>query len=643
MKTLSAAFVFVCALLTGLTARSEARSIAVTGSTASSVTVSIGAGETKNELWMLSGLRDCGATLGDWATATHVGTVGTDAAVLEVPLPEQWGGKDTVLRFVLAEYRYDKKVKYIESSGTQYIDTQFTMDSTASATLRYYVPKATQNEGVFGTRAGGASKQNISIGHVKANSVVLDYCNASNYNDYRVESPSGDAGTFDVYLGPDKRYVSDMPNGTNNTAWTGKAFTTAYTAYLFGRHDQTDGTGMSWAAATGMKLYSAAIQTNGIDACRFVPCVIGGVPALYDSVRKLPFFDGSGGATPFTAGPDVADDLPESVLAVSAPFVSVGRRSVSVVGVCQSAGVEKFVLDVEAGNAPQRVFVAYGTADDGESIFSWTKTKEVGSVRAGQTRVKVEKPEGWGSSVTVARYFLEGETVLPHPYDKAVAYLESTGDQYIDTKITMRYPDAAELKFQSDTVTANTGIFGARTSASRNNISIGHTSTMGVVLDYGTGEDYENYRASSGTMVSGTFEVYLGPDRRQIDVGDIHKPNDKKWTASFSTDQSAYLFGRHDTSGLVWEAAAIRLYYARIIRSGFYVRNFVPCIKDGVAKLYDAARNAFYDDISTSGVAFNAGPQVDFPTGKSFLSTTQPVTPDMKWPDLTQGLFIVVK
>ena len=641
MKTLSAAIVFACALAMGLTARSEVRSIAVTGSTASSVTVSIGAGEAQNELWMVSGLRDCGETFEGWATAAHVGTVGASATEIEIPLPEQWGGKDTVLRFVLAEYRYDKMVKYIESSGAQYIDTQFTMDSTASATLRYFVPKATQNEGVFGARTGTQSK-NISIGHVKANSVVLDYCNAS-YSTYRAQTSSGDPGTFDVYLGPDKRYVSDMPDGTNNTAWTGAAFTTDYTAYLFGRHDKVDGTGMSWAAATGMKLYSAAIQTNGIDACRFVPCVIGGVPALYDSVRKLPLFDGSGSATPFTAGPDVESEMPECALAVSEPFASVGRREVSVVGVCRSSGVEKFVLEVAPGAADQRLFVAYGKTDAGEEILSWGDKEEVGTVRAGQSRVKVAKPEGWGTSVTVARYFLEGETVLPHPYDKAVAYLESTGVQYIDTKITMRYPDAAELKFQSDTVTANTGIFGARTAAANKNISVGHTASMGVVLDYGTGDDYADYRESSGSKASGVFEVYLGPDRRQIDVGDIHKLNDKKWTDSLSTAQSAYLFGRHDTSGMEWAAAKIKLYSARIIRFGLYVRNFIPCVKDGTAKLYDAANNIFYDDISTSGVAFSAGPQVDFPTGKTVLAATQAVTPDMKWPDLTQGLFIVVE
>ena len=639
MKTLSAALVFVCALLAGLTARSEARSIAVTGSTASSVTVSVGAGEAQNELWMVSGLRDCGETFEGWATAAHVGTVGASATEIEIPLPEQWGGKDTVLRFVLAEYRYDKKVKYIESSGTQYIDTQFTMDSTASATLRYYVPKAKQNEGVFGTRAGTASK-NISIGHTSSANVILDYCNANPYDNYRMTSPTSVAGTFDVYLGPDKRFVSGTTSKTNDNPWAGGAFKTDYTAYLFGRHDST---GLGWAAATGMKLYSAAIQTNGIDACRFVPCVIGGVPALYDSVRKLPLFDGSGSATPFTAGPDVADEMPECALAVSEPFASVGRREVSVVGVCRSSGVEKFVLEVAPGAADQRLFVAYGKTDAGEEILSWGDKEEVGTVRAGQTRVKVAKPEGWGTSVTVARYFLEGETVLPHPYDKAVAYLESTGDQYIDTKITMRYPDAAELKFQSDTVTANTGIFGARTAAANKNISVGHTASMGVVLDYGTGDDYADYRASSGSKASGVFEVYLGPDRRQIDVGDIHKLNDKKWTDSLSTAQSAYLFGRHDTSGMEWAAAKIKLYSARIIRFGLYVRNFIPCVKDGTAKLYDAANNIFYDDISTSGVAFSAGPQVDFPTGKTVLAATQAVTPDMKWPDLTQGLFIVVK
>ncbi|MBQ0032097.1 MAG: hypothetical protein KBT68_04765 [bacterium] len=92
-----------------------------------------------------------------------------------------------------------------------------------------------------------------------------------------------------------------------------------------------------------------------------------------------------------------------------------------------------------------------------------------------------------------------------------------------------------------------------------------------------------------------------------------------------------------------WAAAKIKLYSARITRFGLYVRNFIPCVKDGTAKLYDAANNIFYDDISNSGVAFNAGPQVDYPTGKTVLAATQAVTPDMKWPDLTQGLFIVFK
>ena len=641
MKTLSAAFCLLLTLTTGLTAWSESRSIAVTGSTETSVTVSIGVGETKNELWMVSGLRDGGATLGDWASVTRVGTVGTAAAVLEVPLPELWGGKDTVLRFVLAEYRYDKKVEYIESSGTQYIDTQFTMDSTASATLRYYVPKASRNEGVFGARAGASSK-NISIGHVSANSVVLDYCNAG-YETYRVTSPSSAAGTFDVYLGPDTRFVSGSQSKTNDIPWAGAAFTTDYTAYLFGRHDST---GLGWSAATGMKLYSAAIQTNGIDACRFVPCVIGGVPALYDPVRKLPLHDISGSATPFAVGPDVASEMPERALAVSEPFASVSRREVSVVGVCLSEGMEKFVLDVAPGAADQRVFVAYGGEDAGEGISSWASQECVGTVRAGQTRVKVAKPEGWGTTVKVVRYFLEGVTVLPHPYDHAIEYLESTGDQYVDTKITMRNPDSAELKFQTDTVSANTGIFGARTAANVNNIAIGHTPTMGVVLDYGTGSAYEDYRVFSGAGKAGTFEVYLGPDRRQLDSETVHAVNNEVWPDSpvkLRTEQSAYLFGRHDSSGLGWKAAKIKLYFARITRFGRYVRNFIPCVKDGTARLYDAVNNIFYDDISKSGVDFVAGPQVDFPSGKTMLSVTQAVTPETELPNLTRGLVIIIE
>ena len=162
-------------------------------------------------------------------------------------------------------------IEYIESNGTQYIDTEFTPNQDTRVVMDYQ-PVDTINTIVFGSRTSTGSSDRFLVLHAEdTNSLRTDYYNAN----------------IATGLNPTDRTIIDK--NKNITTINGQIFT-ANTAtfqsnlpiYFFAGN-----TGGSMAQPTIIRLYSLQLYNNGTLIRDYWPALDkSGVACLYDKVNK---------------------------------------------------------------------------------------------------------------------------------------------------------------------------------------------------------------------------------------------------------------------------------------------------------------------------------------------------------------------
>lgn len=202
------------------------------------------------------------------------------------------------------------QLEYIQSSGTQYIDTEFApnQDTTVVCEVSSY-GLSKENQAAFGARTAIAGNDRYTF--------VI----SSSSKSYR----SGFGGTnadfptdFDVsgLLTINKTKNKTTLNGEVSVTNTSSAFQTPYPIFLF-----CINTAGSASALSSIKIHACKIYDNGTLVRDFVPCKnASGAVGLYDTVEKQ-FYTNAGTGT-FTAGPAIIPDPPaaptglQTVLAV---------------------------------------------------------------------------------------------------------------------------------------------------------------------------------------------------------------------------------------------------------------------------------------------------------------------------------------
>ena len=183
------------------------------------------------------------------------------------------------------------KVEYIQSSGTQYIDTGFKPNQDTRATTDFQMTDSTTEQTPFLAREKATVK---SFGIFYASSGwMADYGGGR-----KVVSTS--IKVTDRILADFNKNAITM-NGTS-VSFDAATFTTPVNLVLFARN--TNGMLSNYAS---MKLYACQIYDNGTIVRHFIPCKNpDGAIGLYDTIGKQ--FYANAGTGDFTAGPDVADD-----------------------------------------------------------------------------------------------------------------------------------------------------------------------------------------------------------------------------------------------------------------------------------------------------------------------------------------------
>ena len=184
------------------------------------------------------------------------------------------------------------RLQYIESSGTQWIDTGFKPNQLSRVVMDVNI--LTQSgwpRAVFGGRNGSTTAVDSFVFWAFA----ADYFR-SDLDTGLLQIPTRPAGRHHIDKDRNTTYVDGAPyTQTNHT------FQSNYNLALFGQND-ADGIDERMVV---MQLYGCQVYDNGILVRDFIPCESpDGVVGLYDAANGM--FYGNAGTGTFAAGPELS-------------------------------------------------------------------------------------------------------------------------------------------------------------------------------------------------------------------------------------------------------------------------------------------------------------------------------------------------
>ena len=175
-------------------------------------------------------------------------------------------------------------LEYIQSSGSQYIDTGRKLTQDSDITIDFsIVGELYRNAGIFGSRKSAPENNLTLFQQTNPNAFNVDF---SEYRNHRFQTPSS-LNRTKIRMNKTGVWVNDILR----TSWSDVAdFETPTNGLIFNVGNN------NWSGNKAvMRLYS---YTDG-DAQRLVPCLdTNGVPCLYDLIGKTALYNlGTGSFT----------------------------------------------------------------------------------------------------------------------------------------------------------------------------------------------------------------------------------------------------------------------------------------------------------------------------------------------------------
>ena len=171
-------------------------------------------------------------------------------------------------------------------------------------------------------------------------------------------------------------------------------------------------------------------------------------------------------------------------------------------------------------------------------------------------------------------------------YDKRLEYVSSTGTQYVDTGIIGSSNTVIEIDMAGLSAVANVAMFGAINSENRHFMAMRYNNALRFI--YGTsgssGDISVPISFGEHTRHQFRFSVSDGGNVK-IDVDGVNKV-DVDTGISSTTGLPMFLFGCNRDSSFTYPAT-MSIYGCRIWKDGNLVRDYIPCMKDNRAALFD--------------------------------------------------------
>lgn len=186
---------------------------------------------------------------------------------------------------------YDAQIEYLESSGTQYIDTGYIPNSNTSVEINYNMLATEAAVCLLGSRLSSSAKSYCVWGYVEGK-IRWDY-----YESF-ISIVYGPNAIFERWTNTQKIRRRNYVNDTEYDMSRESSFVCDYNALLFCMSN--NGNAGFFISA---KIAYCKIWDNDILVRDFIPVRVGQVGYMYDRVSEQLF--GNGGTGDFILGPDI--------------------------------------------------------------------------------------------------------------------------------------------------------------------------------------------------------------------------------------------------------------------------------------------------------------------------------------------------
>ena len=533
----------------------------------------------------------------DWTEYADVGTVAAADTSKTFQIPAEWRAKSGAVRFFLMSGTPPYRTRYdyitrprVSADGDLYINTGIVPDSTCDITVKVQSPDLTGSAmcpfGIQGSL--------FIFGTGTANSYWFDFLGA-------------EATTIDKKIGPSNVNVfgEAPPQDSESHVFRLCAeglFIDGYRHLVFDQSKITETTTSTislFARSTGKQkdtvcsIFSATISTNGVPACDLVPVAApSGKIQMWDRVTGG--WKGPAGnkkdELAFVPGNDIGPYPPDCGIVESVSVVvSLGPEIVT----SNPNRAERTVsVSLSSGHGTGLLFAVAGSTDAGTVYSSWPTNMFVAKVSADTDNVTATLPEEWWRSHCNVRF--AWKAIAGEPFDYAVVNLDSDGTGQANV-------------LTGWTPTTNTAMSVIAKAAS-NVCAFGIASYFFLFQNGNT--IYWNFFGNSGNsgcdgaaFPAQYHEWSIGPDGASVDGNSL---------ASFTGATEATLlvnitlpFRSNYQNQSIGKTGDVSVKGAKIWEGGILVRDFAPCVKDGVPQFYDNVRGGFYG--SRTSTPFTAG------------------------------------
>ena len=544
------------------------------------ITVTFPAGTQNKAVYLAYATLDNGTSITGWSTVRQVATLGANETSISFVTPQDWRTGGVVRVFVgPTEMASGTRLHSLHSTGnnaaTPYCDTKLIPNLTTSlamdcklnavgdggnnmpgfgvAEVFYLFGNGPGTYWGFGTAFGGLDKTPHATKGV------------------RHWDRLGFEGAFINQTRQADRFV------------TAEASTKKDALTFFGRRS-----GYKMVSNSDMTLYSVVLSHDG-RSYDYVPAVdADGQPGLYDRIGGGWLYNDGGGAFDLDADLVVGEEVTAAMCDATTIRTFIGPS------VSHEVLDRRITVTVGAGTTDVAVFAARAASDCGTLSDDWDETCYLGDVSAAGGTFSFTLPVGWRRAGTVTRVFLTGKEM---PYGTACSFIRATGAQYVDTGVV---PDAkTEIVLRMKLVGKNT---------------IPSFGVEDAFYCFGSPNQFWGFFGANGSFAwtndNDWHTLRFGPNGAFIDgVEKLPASGILPTMEHEKHGRTLPLFGRIRLSDgkIAWLQDDMSLALAKIVRDGVVLRNYLPCVKDGVAGLYDQVSRQFFGNGYVDENPFEAG------------------------------------
>ena len=297
-------------------------------------------------------------------------------------------------------------------------------------------------------------------------------------------------------------------------------------------------------------------------------------------------------------------------LAAAAALGAVAR---DVTGLVVADGTVTVTLDAGSENSTNAIYFAWNNlgTDSGSNPSAWENILRIGLVPAEATSHSFELPTLLTGQFA-CRVFLASTT---NTYDHLLSEVQTTGKQWVNTQFCASPKTVAAMDFQLTKTQGQQRAFGTSASSAISgtfsyDAYINGSSATGGAWACACNDGKGAWAASSVKATLNRIQVRLDATVPSLSITQNGDTTTKKLslTRTITSAVPLYLFARYQLSSATTGAftsngyGSMHFYSLVITNDGVCVRHYLPCMKDGVAGLYDAVQNTVAFSGSTTAL-----------------------------------------